>query len=254
MKILVTDADGTITFGKHIIPKEELEALKQFKEEDSENILVLATGRNLSPARYLLDTNDFYLFDYLILSNGAMILDKNEQALYLNPITFPVKEIVEILDGHYRLDSKDEHYFTQSYRYSTNFPVEVLNIIEDGQILDEDLYVISTRANDLDNQKELIEKISSLNIDCQIIKNRLDIDIMVMDFGIDKGDAVNKLIEHLLIEEYELYTIGDSFNDISMLNISNNSATFTNVPNEVKESAKHIVSNIAEYINEYVLK
>ena len=52
----------------------------------------------------------------------------------------------------------------------------------------------------------------------------------------------------------KLYTIGDSYNDIPMLKMTENSFTFQTSPEAVKNNAGNVVSDFDECINKYVLK
>ena len=49
-----------------------------------------------------------------------------------------------------------------------------------------------------------------------------------------------------------LYTIGDSYNDIPMLEMTENSFTFVSSPEAIKKSAKNVVENFAESVNKFV--
>ena len=52
----------------------------------------------------------------------------------------------------------------------------------------------------------------------------------------------------------KLYTIGDSYNDIPMLKMTENSFTFQSSPEAVKNRAGTVVSDFDECIKKYVLK
>lgn len=251
MKILVTDADGTITFKNHIIGKLDIKAMTDFKNESPDNILILATGRNLAPAKMLLDENNFYLFDYYILSNGAIILDREFNEIYMNPITFDTKQVCDLFENHYRLDTKIDHHFTKSYHSSTNFPVKILKILDQNKPIKQDIFVVSTRCLNEQNREILVDKLNNLNLDLQVIVNNLDID--VSNIGVDKATAITYLVDYLKLSDYDLFTIGDSYNDLKMIKMTQNGATFTYANSDIKQSASIIVSSMDEYINTYII-
>ena len=248
MKILVTDADGTITFGEHTVSKEVVESLKNFKDESTDNITVLATGRNINPAKYILDTNNIK-FDYYILSNGAIIANSDFELLYTKPFDFCVADICEVFGDHYRIDTIHDHYFTPKYRESTNFPVDKLNIIECQSEILEDIYVVSSRLYDKSEMDRVVEELYDRRL--QLIQNNMDIDVQPL--GVDKFDAIKRLIEIEGFKNYELFTIGDSFNDVQMIRNCENGASFTYAKEEIQKHAKFIVKDFPEYISKYVL-
>ena len=64
--------------------------------------------------------------------------------------------------------------------------------------------------------------------------------------GISKGNALKKLAEKLGLKPEEIATIGDSFNDVSMLEFTPHSFAMNHAPSEVKQKAKHSVSSVHE--------
>ena len=77
MKVLASDFDGTIFFKDHV-KEEDVKAVKVFQNEG--HLFGLCTGRPLiGVTKYVKDD---ITFDFYILSTGAVILDKNMNALY----------------------------------------------------------------------------------------------------------------------------------------------------------------------------
>ncbi len=70
----------------------------------------------------------------------------------------------------------------------------------------------------------------------------------IMPRGVSKGSALRRLMEHLQIEANEVACIGDSFNDISMFEVTPHSFTLHHAHPYVKERANHIVRSVEEAI------
>ena len=70
----------------------------------------------------------------------------------------------------------------------------------------------------------------------------------IMPRGVSKGSALRRLMEHLQIEANEVACIGDSFNDISMFEVTPHSFTLHHAHPYVKEKANHIVRSVEEAI------
>jgi Cof subfamily protein (haloacid dehalogenase superfamily) len=70
-----------------------------------------------------------------------------------------------------------------------------------------------------------------------------------MPYGISKGAAIRKLIAQLDIKPEEVACIGDSFNDISMLQLTPHSFAMAGADPAVQKEAAHVVHSVAEAAN-----
>ncbi|MGA8942469.1 MAG: HAD family hydrolase [Thermoactinomyces sp.] len=64
--------------------------------------------------------------------------------------------------------------------------------------------------------------------------------------GISKGASLKILADELGLQPEEIATIGDSFNDVSMLRYTPHSFAMQHAPAEVKQQATHVVSSVHE--------
>ena len=78
-KILFCDMDGTIINESGLLYSKDKEMIKRFR--DAGNIFVFNTGRNIEEVRGEINKHDL-AYDYLILNNGAQIMNKDEAVLY----------------------------------------------------------------------------------------------------------------------------------------------------------------------------
>lgn len=76
MKILVSDLDGTIYRNKTVSAID----LKMINDFASRNMFVIATGRNENTFSFFSQHYDL-AYQYVILCNGALIQDKNQQTI-----------------------------------------------------------------------------------------------------------------------------------------------------------------------------
>lgn len=248
MKILVTDADGTIITNGNVIDQENLVALKNFKAASNNNLAILATGRNLFKAKEIVKENDFE-FDYYFLANGAVILDKDFNILVSDHIQFNMNDVCQFLDDAYRIDTLSTNYRTQAYAHP-KFQ-QTAAIISNPDDISENSYVISANFNDEEAVNAKLDQLSANFSNLQLIRNALDIDIQ--QAGVDKQTAISNFLELKQLTNYKLYTTGDSFNDINMLKNCENSGTFTYADQAVQKQASHVVASFADYVNNIVL-
>lgn len=195
MKILVSDFDGTILLSEEETMKNK-KAIDKFRNNG--NLLVIATGRNLS---YLLeDINRFKIsFDYLICNDGAMIYDNKlrclkEYNIFPNVIDAILKIIVHS-------PTELEWYLDTGKNYTKNPNKKINKIIIKVQNLEYSKQLL----NEIENQ---IPEIHGY------ISNHW---INLVSKEVNKSIGIKKLIEIENLSKYFCYTVGNDINDIEML-------------------------------------
>ncbi len=83
-------------------------------------------------------------------------------------------------------------------------------------------------------------------------RNQFFVDIVPK--GCSKGNALKRILEVEDMSKDDLYVVGDSFNDVSMFNITHNSYTFNDSEEKVKEYANHEVDYVYEVIEALLYK
>ena len=92
MKLLASDFDGTLLVDKKI-NKRDIEGIKALRKKGHK--FIISTGRTLLTMEGVIEKYNLE-FDYLVLCNGAVILDKNKNVIKNNLVDFEaVKKIVE---------------------------------------------------------------------------------------------------------------------------------------------------------------
>ena len=162
---------------------------------------------------------------------------------------------------HIQLHTEDSFYFAQENEYSRQY--EKLSGIRGQE--EKDLY----KVLDLEPIKMIImaepDKITALNEKYQnIYKDDMQIVVSKPSYleftHIDatKGRAVEKLSSILGIKQDEIICIGDSYNDISMIQYAALGVAMANSPQAVKEKADYISKTndedgVAAVINKFIL-
>lgn len=89
-KILFSDIDGTLVNGDQPISSKDQEAIKKLREKG--HYFSFCTGRNIQETKII---TPYFEYDYLVLNNGAMIVDQQDQVLYRKQIKNEIaKEIL----------------------------------------------------------------------------------------------------------------------------------------------------------------
>lgn len=226
MKLLVSDYDKTFD----VDIKESLKAVASFRKH---NLFAIATGRSFSD---FLEKEQLYniKYDYLIINHGATII-KNNTIISNISIEEEVKnKIIELTKNMY--DSM--FCCTQS---SSRAQISDKNItkIHFKFKVKEDIYEI----------KKQLEKELNGKINCYILSSLNSLEITAKKAT--KENAIKIIKEQENLKKEDIYTVGDSYTDIGMLNMYQGYA----MENSIKalENFKKVKS-ISELINKYLLK
>ena len=198
MKLLASDFDGTLLVDKKI-NKRDIEGIKALRKKGHK--FIISTGRTLLTMEGVIEKYNLE-FDYLVLCNGAVILDKNKKVIKNNLVDFKaVKKI----------------YFSEEIDFDLVKKEEILNLKSGAVILS-----ICTSDASIERGEEIKERLIEIFGDeLSIFRNQFFVDISSK--GSSKGEGLKEVLKLENKTLKDIYTIGDSFNDISMFEITDNS-------------------------------
>jgi Cof subfamily protein (haloacid dehalogenase superfamily) len=251
-----TDFDGTLTSEAGNIPDANIDTLHKLRRSGIKTIL--ATGRNLfSISRALADRE---LFDYVIFSSGAGIidwktknivksseLDKSEiestiNLLQSNKIDFMIHKVIP--DNHnfyYSKNAKDNADFYRRIEHYNDFatPLGADMIFETASQL---LAVIPPERS------HLAVSLMETEIDVSVIRatSPMDSESIWLEFfprGVSKGGAAEWLAAFTGHTSARSFAIGNDYNDIALLEWAGISVVVKNAPTELKKRFKSTKSN-----------
>lgn len=252
-KILFSDLDGTLfKEGKSISPK-NLEALKQMQAKGHK--VVLCTGRNHIDIQPVIKHIPIP-YDYMVLCNGSYICDKQGHILYEDHIDLNVgkKLIQEIRDRkHYTVMFCDDEgcYVLVDGKTKTLQLNGLDDYDEDFDLLlnqAKHFYMLSMHDQDLSIEK-VKEMQSYINQNYPELETHLNQQYLdISSKGHNKGTGLKKLLS-LLDEEYESYAIGDSYNDLSMIEQADYGCTFDYANEDIQQKADIVVHYVYEIVD-----
>ena len=266
IKLIASDMDGTLLNNNHLIPKENLEAIK--KAEEMGVKFAISTGRMYEDVKPLLD--ECGLRCQCIVLNGGEYIDEDGNVLegiYIGKeearkIINMIKNediVAEIYtsDGLYTVNTKEDALTEVAYRIiafdpETSFEeaVEIakthphfvnLKYIKDvEEFLNSDLKIGKFVAfyNDEETTvkvKSKLEAIEGLAITSTFTKN-----IEINNKDAQKGLILAKVADKMGIKREEVMVLGDSFNDYSMFTEFTESFAMENAIPQIKQIAKYI--------------
>lgn len=272
IKMIVTDLDGTLLNTKNTISDRNKAVFRQAKEKGI--IPVVATGR--------IDKEGWFAAEaiggteYMLSGNGGVVRDyKKEIVIFEDALSR------EIIQSFISLVNEYDGIFVQAHTIhgcvctketfpemaSAGWADEYVRNFKDQQIVVQDVvsyldehqlevskFVIS--STDFDKLDEIQKRAGT--IQGLVPLRPMNYCLECIPKGVDKGLGLTKLCEYLEIELSEVMVIGDSDNDMEMLEIAGVKIAMGNAYDCVKAIADHVVSTnnedgVAEAIEKYAL-
>lgn len=251
MKILASDYDGTLRTEEYV-SKEDIEAIKEFQAAG--NLFGIVTGRSMESLENEIARNGF-TYDFIVTNNGGVIYDKDKNLLKISYMNFDKAcEIIEhiktlncvsyvINDGFHRYKyTVDENQVDHKYGKVQDTKVSQQEIFDKGKIAQ---LVIS--LNDSLLAEEISSYINDNFCDCaQAFINVNCVDIVCK--GVSKAEGLLYIENHLQLNHDDIYAIGDSFNDLPMLEAFHG-CTVKNAKECIQEQVGVVYDNVADCIH-----
>ncbi len=241
-KAFASDFDGTLyfMFDEEPIRKDDIIAIEDFREKG--NLFGVCTGRSL---RGITDVIENEMFDFYILASGALIVDQDLNIISQTCISYQtMKEIYEKYekDLDIIIQANDTVYCLQEER-----PLQVfIRSIEEME--NAAVYGLSFGTNSPDQAKMIADEINeSYGDEIIAFANVKNVDIVSKECS--KGKALEIVKNYYEIDL--MAGIGDSFNDIPMLEKADCTYTFPYAPGEVQKKVDQIVNTVSEAIEIY---
>lgn len=256
IKLIATDMDGTLLDENGHLPPGFTDVLDQLRYNNIK--LVVASGRPY----YTLQTNFGPMGRYLsyVCENGALVIDNNE-IIYKNVIN---KKIVEEIITEAKKDNSNaivvctpnsaySEKCSDEYAYEIKKYFTVLNFVDDLNEIDDDIIKISICNLDGSDKISIDEFNDNLHIVCSS-----PVWIDILNKGVNKGVALKNLMNTYNFTKEEIMVLGDYYNDIEMLQLTENSFIMENSPEDMKQYGNYIAASNAEHgvlkaIQEYAL-
>lgn len=257
IRLFVSDLDHTLLNDSKGIEPTDLAALQQLHEAGI--ILAIASGRTDPEIQRVLSS--LSLPYHRISQNGTFVRTQQGEILYSS--SFPAETARQILHLSKASDSLLTFITIGETTYTPYLSeearsyiqrMELPNIYENKQIIEQltdesppckiafigEMDEILALQQTLKNQPSIHQKTDSF------ISSPYCMDIVPKH--ISKGYGLQYLMKKLDIQSDEIATIGDSYNDIPMLELTPNSFAMTHAEPQVQEKAHFVVGSVAEAV------
>lgn len=291
-KMLAIDMDGTLLRNDKTISKENYNAIQKAKAKGVK--IVVSTGRPVQGVKRILKELDLISDDvYVVACSGALVQCVGTKDI-ISKVNLKVDDVKKLYDFSEKLNitlnavthecifTPKLNFITGLESYITDLPIKVVDfknlnkdvfiyrvtlINETQKFIDhikENRSYIPVEYSDLNDKrdekifyniatlpKKLFEKYTILKASSNTLE--------VLNKNVNKGTGVEEVAEKLGIKREEIISIGDSGNDIHMIEFAGLGVAMDNASNEVKKVADYItLSNeddgVAHVIDEFILK
>ncbi len=243
-KLLVLDLDDTLLNEDLEISKDNLVAIKEIRSKGVH--VILCSGRPLDsmmPYAHQLDVHDDQ--DYIVSFNGAII--NRFDGSPVKYTTIKGNELVDlVMEGRQRYIDVQlytegltvERYTerTKHYEGLTGVPA---NVVNDLTQVDESIKVLFNHTNKEELEELRKELVSRYKEQYNIFYSK-PFYLEVLDKTASKGLAIKYLSERLGVKREEIIAVGDSYNDVSMIEYAGLGIAMQNAPGPIKEIADYI--------------
>lgn len=251
-KYLASDIDGTLL--KHnngsnqerTILDEDIQALKQFTKQHT---LIVSTGRNkISTFQLFNRFNLHFPNTYYITSNGAQIFDTERRCIF--QMTLNLETAQQSLELFHQLNVHSDllcSVFDGETVYLLEKQEDTKKIPDLSKIIN---ICVESKNKNISDIQAFCQKAEAF-ANCEVHQNNWYVDIVPQN--ISKAFAIRFITDlDISSKSSQLAAVGDSWNDIPMFVIADESYTFHQSPVEVKQKATHHIDHVYQCVADFL--
>ncbi|WP_226035337.1 HAD family hydrolase [Aquibacillus saliphilus] len=254
LKLFVTDLDGTLLDNHRYVKEENILAIQTLIENDVE--FAIATGRmDRDIIEILKKVNQT---GHRVSQNGGFVHDKDGSLLFSETFSDDLsKRLHQSISTHssfYSVTTADEVYVTEKTPMVKQFEkLAYFPLTEFADVADHyGSTIFPAKFNIIGKTEDIIAIQEKVNQELGLEMESYLSDKYCVDFvpkGVSKALGLSHLIDKLEMKADEIAVIGDSHNDIPMLEMTPHSYAMSTAHPEVKEKASYVVDHVHEAIN-----
>ena len=255
-QLIATDLDGTILFDRKVSPA-DLDAMRRWRAAG--NLLVVDTGKSVFAPRDTFEPLGV-VFDYAVAFTGAVLIDGGYRVLSSRFLPEGLAhEIVMDLQGVdgltvFATTLETDHIVTDTY-HEVSPILQVFVPMPPEEMAGHRFIGVPMRVRDDDVRERLVLRLSERwGERIEVVRNQEFLD--VVPAGSSKGAGLASLVGLLVSddgpcrgERIETWSIGDSWNDISMHEAADHAVAMPWSPAEVAAVCECTVRSMAELVD-----
>ena len=203
-KVLVVDYDRTL-FINNSDMLNNINSINKFRENG--NIFIIATGRTYNSLKKEIDKYNIE-YDYLILNHGSLVIKKDRSTLFHYKIDKNILFNITNYLSKYKPKSVRYSYYTEDTNDINNPNISKITIV-----FQKDIETF---------KKVMMDIVKKYNNKLNIYLTQ-NYEIEIISKQTNKSRAIDLLMKKANFKKENIYTIGDSYTDIDMINDYNGS-------------------------------
>lgn len=269
-KLVALDLDGTLVDDQKRLLPSTISSVMAIQELGVK--VVLASGRPTFGCRAIaktlrLDQYGGYILSYnggklTSLGDGKILARRAIPKKLLPHLYEEVKKRPELTIFSYEQqmivsETPDDHYVLEEQRVDGGMPIKGVPHLLEGLTSDPlKLAITSDNTHALYQIKEEMEAFYGEQLNFFLTNEHF---LDVVPRGVDKGSTIEFLIEELGIDRSELIAVGDSYNDLGMIQVAGLGVAMANATEAVKRSADYVTTSnnsdgISHLLNKFILQ
>ena len=254
MKLLATDYDGTLCYGYGDVMPEDLDAIRRWKEAG--NLFAVVTGRSGLSIHRELDKYDLNP-DFIICNNGGLVFDGEGRRLsenYMETITaidlvYAMKEMDDVCSVMVNDGMARHKICVNPQLEDPRYPGVKADLPEDEALSLPRYCHIVVSMTDSQAAEDMAEQINHFFGDhLAAYPNNTCVDVVAK--GVNKGEGLQFALSWADVDEEDVYVLGDSWNDLPMIEAVPNSAAIVTAPEAVKAQASRTCTGLSELVGD----
>lgn len=203
-KVLVVDYDRTLFINNDDMLN-NINSINKFRENG--NIFIIATGRTYNSLKKEIDKYNIE-YDYLILNHGSLVIKKDKSTLFHYKIDKNILFDITNYLSKYKPKSVMYSYYTEDTNDINNPDISKITI---GFQKDIETF-----------KKIMMDVVKKYNNKLNIYFTQ-NYELEIISKETNKSRAIDLLMKKANFKKENIYTIGDSYTDIDMINDYNGS-------------------------------
>lgn len=266
-KMIASDLDGTLLYDVFTVSEENFRAIAEYA--NAGGLVVPTSGRCFN--EILPELRKCENIKYCISSNGAVITDlatgERDEVCISPELVSKIIDITSEYEVHHTLHHRNFGYIDKErdtwerasyynlniyyYEHYHKWCHKLENLCEfcKSGIEAEMISVFFRKQDELD---ECVKKLNALG--GLAVTSSANFNIEIIAVGASKGDGVRRLAKKLGISTDEIIGVGDSRNDIALLEAAGLPLAVSNAADALKEKAAKIICSNKEHIIKYILE
>lgn len=244
-RALFLDIDGTILTTDHKYSQATKQAIEQVQAKGIE--VIVATGRPLHEIKTLTKELNIHSFigyngGYATYNNKVIVNESFDRQI--------IKQYLEISNEHGHeivFYTSEKNYFTSldkplvqqfidcfELKYNEEFTPEIIDQVVSITVMNVEKKHVALY--------ELTEEIRLEQVNIEGLGHSYD----VIQTNVNKGKAIEKMMQHLNIKREQTIAFGDGLNDKQMLEVVGEGVAMGNAHPDLLPYAKHVTTSVEE--------